>query len=749
MIITYDAEQQIFHLTNNHISYVFGILENGHLGHFHFGQLLHGPLTQATFRRHQNRGLTPYLKEGDFGFSLNLERLEYPVYGTSDFREPALAMTCPSGSQLLDFKVTDYSLSKGKPAIKGLPSTRSHQDEDSMTLSIVLKDDVTKAELSLFYTIFAELPIIARHGELRNTGDQPLQLNQMMSCSLDLMDANWQWLQLSGEWIRERHLHSRALCPGIQSISSRRGASSAQHNPFVILKREHTTEDHGEAIGLSLVYSGNFRISAEVDSSQITRLTAGIHPDGFSWELKPQETFESPEALLSYSTTGLGPLSQSFHALFNHHLIPPQFQRTPRPVLINSWEAAYFDFDEERLLSLASEAAHLGIDLFVLDDGWFGDRSDDTCGLGDWTINYAKLPSGLIGLSEKIKAFGLQFGLWIEPEMINKGTPLYHAHPEWIIADPSHPPCHARNQYILDYSNPEVVDHIYDQLTAVLDDVHLSYLKWDMNRNMTDLYSQSLPPDRQNELAHRYILGVYSLYDKLTKRYPNLLIESCSAGGGRFDPGMLYYAPQAWTSDNTDAVCRLKIQYGTSFAYPLSAMGSHVSASPNHQVGRTTSLAMRSDVALFGSFGYELDLTRLSSVEKETIKQQIQFFKTHQDLIHHGDFYRLLNPFEDAGNEAAWMVVRPDKTKALVGWYQILAQPNQGLGRLKLQGLETKALYQINNNKDMLSGSTLMNFGLMIQPSFNGIHRTEDATGDYQSRVFVLTLIPHHISSKY
>lgn len=732
MQITYDPKEKLFHLYNHQISYVIGILKNGHLGDFYFGKTLTGPLCQAQFRMDQNRGLTNYIETGDFSFSLNLERLVYPCFGTTDYRPPAIDLKDSRGSRVIDFKYDSHTLYAGKKLKNGLPSMRPSKDR-AMTLEIICTDAVSQATLKLFFTLFKEEAAIVKSSMLINGGASSIEINRLMSTSMDLIDHDWQWCHLYGDWIKERHVDTFPLHHGTQSIGSLRGASSSAHNPFVMLKRPSTTECAGEALGVALVYSGNFLIEGYVDSDGRTRLMAGIHPQNFAWCLEENQVFESPEALIVYSDAGTGQMSRTFHDVIRTHLIHEKWQNKNRPVLINNWEATYFDFDADKLIALAKASKKLGIELFVLDDGWFGERNDDTCGLGDWFVNTKKIPSGLGKLSEQIHAEGLQFGLWIEPEMINRGTQLYREHPDWLIGDPNRNYSHGRNQYILDFSREEVVDGIFQQLIKVLDDAQVDYIKWDMNRNMTEPFSTALPANRQGELAHRYILGVYALYEKLTDRYPNILFESCSAGGGRFDLGMLYYAPQAWTSDNTDAVERLKIQYGTSMLYPLSSMGSHVSDVPNHQVKRNTSLKMRGDVAYFGTFGYELDVLKMSDTDCEQVIQQIDFFKKYRTLIHSGDFYRLLSPYS---NQTAWMVMDKEKSKGLVAWYQVLARSNASYDVLKLQGLQEQALYRITGFDTPVSGAYLMQFGLMIRPSFNGITTTSDATGDYQSRIW-------------
>ena len=736
MTITFDQKHQVFHLTNEKISYVLGILRNGHLGHFYFGSKLpEGEYTQNLFRRDENRGLTNYVYEGDMSFSLNLERLEYPCFGTTDYRTPAIDIISDRGSSVVDFVYKTHHVMSGKKPLEGLPATRAG-GHDALTLEIELEDPVLEAILTLSYTIFDKSPVIARSANIINQGKASFSVKRLMSLSIDFMDAQWQMTELYGDWTRERHVATHGLHPGIQSIGSLRGASSAAHNPFMMLSRAHTTEQQGEAIGFSLVYSGNFLMQTEVNADDKARITAGIHPQGFAWTLNSGETFQSPEALIAYSDQGIGALSRTFHDLFRTHLIPERWRHETRPILLNNWEATYFDFDETKILNLARGASALGIEMLVLDDGWFGVRNDDKCGLGDWAVNADKLPSGIQALSRAVHEAGIKFGLWIEPEMINKGTKLYEAHPDWLIGDPLRKRSHGRNQYVLDYSRPEVVDGIFNQLIQVFDGASIDYIKWDMNRNITEAFSVALPAERQGELLHRYILGVYDLYERMTNRYPHILFESCSAGGARFDPGLLYYAPQVWTSDDTDAVERLKIQYGTSMAYPLSSMGSHVSDIPNHQVKRQTPLKMRGDVAYFGTFGYELNILKMPEGVLDAVKAQITFFKAHRQLIHQGDFYRLLSPFEKQGNQTAWMVVSKDGKEALAAYYQVLARPNDATFLLKLQGLVPDASYRVSGYDEVISGSYLMQFGIRIKPSFNGIEYSGDATGDYQSRLW-------------
>ena len=554
---------------------------------------------------------------------------------------------------------------------------------------------------------------------------------------MDLPDKNYEMTELVGSWIRERHVHTRKLNYGIQSVYSMRGCSSHQFNPFIMLKRENTDEFSGEALGFSLVYSGDFLAQVEVDTYDVTRVVLGIHPNEFRWELKDGESFQTPEMVMVYSDKGSNGMSQVFHKLYRTRLARGKWRDKERPILINNWEATYFDFDEEKILNIAGRAKELGIELFVLDDGWFGKRNTDNCSLGDWYPNLEKLPGGIKGLAQKIENMGMKFGLWFEPEMVNKDSDLYREHPDWIIETPERHSSHGRFQYVLDFSRKEVVDKIYEMMEKILGGAKVSYVKWDMNRSITECYSSALPADRQGEVFHRYILGVYDLYDRLTSRFPKVLFESCASGGGRFDPGILYYAPQGWASDDSDAVERLKIQYGTSFCYPVSSIGSHVSMAPNHQVYRNTPLHTRANVAYFGTFGYELDLNKLSDREQEQVKEQIRFMKKYREVLQFGDFYRLKSPFD--GNVTAWMVVNEKRTLALVGWYRVLCGVNMPFTRTKLQGLKDEYRYEIAGREGWYFGNELMNLGLITTDYASGEGAEGELyKGDFDSGIFVL-----------
>ena len=714
--IWFNEECRQFHLTNGEISYIFRVYEDGKHLQLYYGAVV--PERDYSYLVElQHRPMTTYRKEGDLRYSLEHVRQEFPEYGTTDFRHPAICLRQENGSRITDFVYVSHQIVDGKPALEGLPATYTETQTEAKTLILTLRDEVTEVEVQLFYTIFADWPVITRSSKVINQGRETCYLESLASLSLDLPDADYNWLQLSGAWARERHIKERPLQQGIQSIESTRGISSPHHNPFVALKRPETTEFSGPVLGAALVYSGNFLIQTEVDTYDVTRLQLGINPFGFEWKLAAGQSFTSPEALLVYSEQGLNGMSQVFHQLFRRRLARGYWRERARPVLINNWEATYFDFSEDQLLELAEKAQEVGVELFVLDDGWFGQRTNDRAGLGDWFVNPERLPKGLGSLAERIHGLGMQFGLWFEPEMVNKDSQLYRTHPDWLLAVPDRQPHHGRNQFVLDYSRPEVVDEIFERLSAIIEEAQLDYIKWDMNRPLTDVFSAAWPADQQGEIFHRYVLGVYNLYERLTNRYPSLLFESCSSGGGRFDPGMLYYAPQAWTSDDSDAIERLKIQYGTSLLYPLSSMGAHVSIVPNHQTNRLTPLKTRGNVAFFGSFGYELDLNQLSPEELAEVREQIAFYKHHRELIHNGTFYRLRSPFKGDG-QTAWMLVSQDQNTALLGTFKALNQVNRSHQRLQLKGLAADKVYRLEGRA--YTGAELMRVGLVTTDASSG-----------------------------
>ena len=738
MISVHEQHLQ-FHLKNDQISYVFRVMEDtGILENLYYGAAIsdyenYDWLLEREIRPGNNLVSEKLLT------SLEHIKQEMPVYGTTDFRYPALEITYPDGDSISHFRYQGYKISKGKEVLKPLPGTFGKEDQVQV-LEVFLKDDYSDLHLTLRYAIYRELPVITRQTILRNEDQQTYFLKHLASLNFDLPNENYDWLHLDGAWARENHLSREKIHRGVQQVSSTRGASSHVHNPFLAICQQQTTESQGKVYGFSLIYSGNFLAQLELDNYDRLRVQLGINPFQFQWQLGSGEEFVSPEAVMVFSSHGLTEMSQTFHSLFRRHLIRSPWKDLPRPVLLNSWEATYFDFDEKKILDIARTSKELGVDLFVLDDGWFGNRNSDKGSLGNWTVSREKLPNGLASLAKKIKEMGLQFGLWFEPEMVSDDTPLYQAHPDWVIGHPKKNISQGRNQYVLDFSNPNVIEAIYGQMEAILQEVPIDYLKLDMNRYISEAYSSELPPSQQGEMTHRYILGVYNLYDRLASAYPDILIESCAGGGARFDAGMLYYSPQIWTSDDTDAVERLAIQTGTSMVYPLSSMGSHVSAVPNHQVARVTSLDMRKNVAFFGMFGYELNPLALTEMEKRQISQQIQEYKGYQELVMQGNFYRLET---DDTNRVAWMVVSQDQSEALVGHYQILAQPNPTYQRLKLRGLIGEACYRVME-KDSASqryGHDLENVGLLLNKNYLGRESdywSREMPGDFSSRLFYL-----------
>ncbi len=740
MNIIFHEKTKTFHLYNDHISYIMTVLKNGQLGQLYFGKYVHDREDFSHLLELAPRPMSSCIFEGDKTFSMEHIKQEFPVYGTGDYRSPVVEILQNNGSRISDFQYKSYHVQGGKPELPGLPATYVEKEDEAKTLIIELLDEVTGVRVQLLYTIFKEGGILTKSIRYINEGKESVYLSRAMSLCLDLPDCDYHWLQLSGAWSKERHIKERKLEMGIQSVGSIRGNSSHEHNPFIVLKRPSATEHQGEVIGFSLVYSGNFLMQAEVDAHDITRILAGIHPDTFEWKLGVQEAFQTPEAVMVYSDHGMNAMSQTFHRLYRHRLARGYWRDRVRPILINNWEATYFDFTEDKLVAIAQKAKECGVELFVLDDGWFGARSNDFVGLGDWTANRERLKNGITGLAEKIEQLGMKFGLWFEPEMVNMDSDLYRKHPDWILETPDRPKSHGRNQYVLDFSRNEVVECIYEMMAKILREAKVSYIKWDMNRSITQCYSAVLPADRQGEVFHRYILGMYSLYEKLTSEFPEVLFESCASGGGRFDPGMLYYAPQAWTSDDTDAVERLKIQYGTSLCYPLSSMGAHVSVVPNHQLYRMTPLHTRANVACFGTFGYELDLNQLSEEEIAEVKEQIAFMKEYRELLQFGTFYRLKSPFE--GNETVWMVVSEDQKTAIVGWYRILNVVNGCFTRVALKGLNPDYCYRNSLAGTTHFGDELMHIGMVTSDATAGeVQKDEIPCTDYESRIYILKAV--------
>lgn len=738
MTIEWRPDDRQFHLANGRISHVLRVYEDGSLGALHLG----APLPLGRSYRHL--GPDPFT-----GWSNRVGDaipLAVPTAGVGDLRVPAIVVIGPDGSGTVVLRYAGHAIAPGKPPLEGLPSTYTEDDAEADTLTITLADDHTGLEVDLRLTVFADRPVLCRSVVLRATR-VPLTVRTAMSLSHDLPDHDWTLTHLSGTWARETHVVEQPLAPGRIAYGSQRGASGAQHNPFLALCRPTTDEAAGEAIGASLVYSGNFLAEAEVDQFGTTRIRLGLDPVTLAWPLAPGEAFTTPEVVVAWTDTGLGALSHAFHDLYRSRLARGAWRDRPRPVLLNNWEGTYFDFDADRLVDIATAGRDLGIELFVLDDGWFGHRDGDDSSLGDWVVDRRKLPDGLDGLVARITALGIDFGLWIEPEMVSPDSDLFRAHPDWAVGIPGRPHTESRQQLVLDLGRPEVVDHLTDALAAILSSAPISYVKWDMNRNITEPFARDLPPDRQGTFHHRYILGVYELYRRLTSRFPGILFESCASGGGRFDPGMLAYAPQTWTSDDTDAVERLAIQWGTSLVYPPSAIAAHVSAVPNHQTGRVTPLDTRAAVAFFGVFGYELDPTALDGVERAAVREQIAFYRAHRETLQYGRFHRLESPFERGGRYAAWMSVAADGGEAVVGVYTTLNRPTPEARRVRLRGLDPERVYAVTawperhddpvvrQNLGERVGADLMANGLTLD-----LDRADAAAlGDFWSRILVLT----------
>ncbi len=711
MPIDWNEKDGIFHLYNNNISYLLQIVHGKYPAHLYWGRRvqIHQPTSILKFK---GRTFSPTTEPSDGQFSLDTLPQEYPAYGNGDFRSPAYQIRSADGSTITEFVYDSFKISQGKRPLDGLPAAYVEDDSEAETLVLTLVDSKLGIGINLNYTIYHNLDCLTRSVSFENLGSAAVNIQKCMSASIDFHHTDWDWLQLSGTWARERHIERQPLHPGIQMISSSRGASSHQHNPFIALLSKEATEELGDVYGLSLVYSGNFQASIETDSYQTARLSIGLNSFDFAWLLKAGETFHTPEVLMVYSSEGLGGMSRTFHKILRTRVCRGAYRDKIRPILINNWEATYFNFNEKRLKNIVDTGKELGIELFVLDDGWFGHRNNTKSSLGDWYVNKTKLPNGLDGFADYVCKRGMKFGLWVEPEMVSPDSDLYRKHPDWCIHVPGRNRTLARNQLILDLSRGDVVDFLIETLTRLFNSAKISYVKWDMNRNMTEIGSAKQPPERQKETAHRYMLGLYRILEKLTERFPNILFESCSGGGGRFDPGMLYYMPQTWTSDDTDAVERLKIQYGTSIVYPAITMGSHVSDVPNHQVGRTTPVLIRCHVAMAANLGLELNIDKMSSDDLQVVRTQIKQFHQIKEIVWFGDLYRLLSPF--AGMDTAWMYVSDNQQNAVVFYFKTLASPNPSFLRLKLRGLKPSVFYRVNHSEKKYYGDELMKIGLTL-----------------------------------
>lgn len=729
MGIHYLEESRSFHLTAGNTSYVLSIIDtDGFIAHVYFGKRIAVEDVNYLTRAEEYPFLPSVNNRERVAFLGRLPQ-EYSTHGIGDFRESCLMVQDKNGHTACGLYYRSHKIYDGKPSLPGLPATFGGE-EDCSTLELLCEDPVLSLEVTLVYTVFTSLDVITRSVRIQNKGEHPLDLLKALSFCVDMEGQDYRMLSLHGAWARERHMALRPVLPGKVSLDSLRGEPGHEQNPFIALLGRDAGEDFGEVFGFNLVYSGNFQLTVEGTDFSRTRVVGGINSAAFSWRLEPGESFVTPEAVLVYSDQGLSKMTRTFHDLYRNHLLRGRYKNMPRPVLINNWEATYFDFDTEKLLSIAREASKCGIEMLVMDDGWFGKRKDDNSSLGDWFVNEEKLPGGLPYLVGEVNKLGMKFGIWIEPEMISPDSELFRAHPDWCLHTPGREPSLGRNQLVLDYSREEVREYIYSRIKAILSSANIEYIKWDMNRPLTNVGSKTLPPERQREIYHRHVLGVYELMERLVTDFPHILLETCSAGGARFDPGILYYSPQIWCSDDTDAIERLDIQKGTALVYPLSTMGAHVSDVPNHILGRITPFETRGIVALSGTFGYELDVTRIPQADREAIPEQVALYKKHNALVREGDYYRLSPVFERTHYDC-WCVVAKNASEALVTYVCRSGQPNITSMRIRLKGLDGQAHYRDQATGTVYSGSVLMHAGMPIT----------GANGDFKARLIHLVRV--------
>ena len=714
MSISFDEKNKVFNISTPNTTYLCGLFEDKHLIHIYYGNKITSTFKINDVYKHRDRGFSSAeVCDGKELPSNDVIQAEYPCYGSADLRKPAFHARYNNGTTVTKLEYKGHKITQGKPRLTGLPSSYVEDANEADTLEIELHDSLTGLSLILMYTAYNTCDIITRSVRAVNSGDDSIEILKMMSMNLDIFDNDYDFIRLSGAWAKERHIYKSPLIFGNQNIDSARGMSSHNHNPFFALSRKNTDEFSGCVYGFGLVYSGNFTGGVEVNPWGTSRAYMGINDFNFRWILNPGEEFQAPEVIMTYSDNGFNKMSQAFHQLIRKRLCRGKYRDIERPVLINNWEATYFYFDEEKIVNIAKTAKELGVELMVLDDGWFGKRNSDACSLGDWYPDKNKLPNGISGLSDKISKLGMKFGLWFEPEMVSPDSDLYRAHPDWILHTENREPSLGRHQYTLDLSRNDVCDYIIGFMSDILGNNAISYVKWDMNRSMSEVGSALLGANQQQETAHRYMLGLYNVLETLTTKFPDVLFEGCSGGGGRFDLVMFYYFPQFWTSDDTDAVERMYIQYGTSMLYPTSVMGAHVSAVPNHQVQRVTPIKTRGDIAMLGRFGYELDLAKLSDEEKEIVKSQITDYKKWGQIIHNADMYRLISPFNS--NYFGMEFVSEDKKYVIVVFASILGTPQPKLERLYLKGLDSSAIYTDINTGIQYGGDILSNIGVSME----------------------------------
>ncbi len=733
MMITYNEKQRVFQLDTPNTTYMIGIVdEENFIGHIYYGRKLKNADASYLMRTDE----PPFVPSKN-----NRERcsfydcfpFEYPTAGLGDYREGCIGVRTAAGHAGAMLSYVSHEIVAGKPELEGLPATFG-TEEDCTTLRLLCEDKYVGMQVELLYTVFRDTDAITRSVRVTNVGTEHFYLTKVYSACIDMDNRDYDMVSLHGSWARERHIQRKTLGYGIQNVSSFRGESSHQDHPFLALADKNATQENGEIYAMNFVYSGNFRAQAEVTQFDYVRMTMGIHPENFCWKLESGGHFQAPEVVMVYTDKGFDAMTAAFHRLYKKHLIRSAYKDKKRPILINNWEATYFDFNTEKLLSIAQEASKLGIEMLVMDDGWFGRRNADDCALGDWKVNEEKIKGGLKYLVDEVNKLGMKFGIWFEPEMVSPDSDLYRAHPDWAIAIPGRPGTESRQQFVLDLSRQEVVDCVYEQVAAVLRSANIEYVKWDMNRQLTNIGSCGLPADRQGELYHRYVLAVYQMQERLTKEFPNLLLENCSGGGARFDPGMLYYSPQIWCSDDADAIERLEIQEGTALLYPLSTMGAHVSDCPNHTVGRVTPFETRGIVALAGTFGYELDVTKIPQEDRDQIPDQIAMYHKYNDLVREGDYYRIASYAQNHKYDC-WQIVSEDRKQSLVTFVQVLNRANFKSRRILLKGLDAEKQYRVAFVNDdsiadkVYSGDVLMKAGLLVPNPW----------GDFRARLISLS----------
>lgn len=713
MAIRFSEEQQVFFLTTKQSEYQIKIDQYGHALHSYYGAKVDQDMSYLF--SYEDRGFSgnPNVAGKDRTYSLDVLPQEYPVFGMSDYRQPALEIENQDSSYGIELTYDSHEIKTGKYSLPELPAAYQNQGEKVSTLELFLYDEISKIKVQLLYGVFEETDVITRAVTIVNLSAGNVNLLKVDSASLDYTDKDFDIIHFHGRHNMERQYERVPLKNAAFSVGSHRGTSSHQHNPFVILSDPETTESQGDCYGMMLMYSGNFLAAIEKSQYNQVRAGMGIGSKGFRYALANGESFTAPEVILSYSANGLQDLSHHYHQFIQKNVVRGKFRDQRRPILINNWEATYFDFTEQKLIDIAHDAAAVGIELLVMDDGWFGKRDSDTSGLGDWQVNLEKIPNGLKQLVDTINKEGLKFGIWFEPEMVSEDSDLYRKHPEWSINIPERPGIRSRHQYVLDFTRQDVRDYLVTTIAEILDSANIEYVKWDMNRSLSNVFSKSLESHEQGKFYHLYVLGLYEVLERLTSAYPDILFEGCSGGGGRFDAGMLYYTPQIWTSDNTDAIERLRIQHGTSFGYPIRTNGSHVSAVPNHQTGRVTPLNTRGVVAMPGSFGYELDITKLTQAEKNEVAEQVEVFKSYYDLIHDGLYYRLTNPWENE-SFTAWQFISKDKKETLVSLVRTRQYANDPIANFQLKGLDPEQTYQLAGEQNEYKGSALMSGGWSV-----------------------------------